>query len=92
MNVLKSARDLKQQILQLNLGQEVHASVVLADDVGQGSTIAVLVLNQHVVIFRPSRIIPHDVGVLSKNRVCVYLTKCILSVRRQIYKLVRTFI
>lgn len=73
MDVLEAACDLQQQVLQLQLRQVTEPPVVLRDDVRQCAAVAVLVLDEHVVVLSPGRVVAHHVGVLAQHGVSVHL-------------------
>lgn len=80
VDVLESSCDLQQQIFQLELREETEAPVVLSDDVRQRAAITVLVLDEHVVVLGPGRVVAHHMGVLAQNGVSVHLPQGVLSV------------
>lgn len=80
MNVLESSGDLQQQIFQLQLRQVTELPVVLGDDVRQRAAVAVLVLDEHVVVLGPGRVVSHHVGVLAQHGVGVHFPQGVLSV------------
>lgn len=83
MDVLESSGDLQQQVLQLQLRQVAEPPVVLGDDVGQRAAAAVLVLDEHVVVLGPGRVVAHHVGVLAQHGVGVHFPQGVLSVGRE---------
>lgn len=80
VDVLESSCDLQQQIFQLELREVTEAPVVLSDDVRQRAAITVLVLDEHVVVLSPGRVVAHHVGVLAQHSVSVHLPQGVLSV------------
>lgn len=80
MDVLESSCDLQQQIFQLQLRQVTEPPVVLCDDIRQRAAIAVLVLDEHVVVLCPGRVITHHVGMLAQHSVSIHLPQGVLSV------------
>lgn len=80
MDVLESSCDLQQQVFELQLRQVTEASVVLCDDVRQCAAVAVLILDEHVVVLSPGRVVSHHVGMLAQHGVGVHLPQGVLSV------------
>jgi len=82
VDVLEAPGDLEEQVFELQLRQVAQPPVVLADDVRKGATVAVLVLDEHVVVLRPGRIVSHHVGVLAQHGVGVDLPQGVLPGER----------
>lgn len=80
MDVLEAPRDLQQQVLHLQLRQVAEPPVVVADDVRQRAAVAILVLDEHVVVLGPRRVVAHHVGVLAQHGVRVHLPQGVLPV------------
>lgn len=80
VDVLESSCDLQQQIFQLQLRQVTEPPVVLRDDVRQRAAIAVLVLDEHVVVLGPGGVVSHHVGVLAQHSVGIHFPQGVLSV------------
>lgn len=80
MDILEPPCDLQQQVLQLQLRQVAEPPVVLGDDVRQRAAVAVLVLDEHVVVLCPRRVVAHHVGVLAQHGVRVHLPQGVLPV------------
>lgn len=80
VDVLEAPRDLQQQVLHLQLRQVAEPPVVVADDVRQRAAVAVLVLDEHVVVLGPRRVVAHHVGVLAQHGMSVHLPQGILPV------------
>lgn len=70
VDVLQSLGDVQEQNLQLRLVQESLLQQRL-----QTAAVAVLVLDQHVVVLRPRRVVADDVVVLAQHRVSVHLVE-----------------
>jgi len=79
VDVLEPPRDLQEQVLQLQLRQVAQPPVVVGDGVGQRAAVAVLVLDEHVVVLGPGRVVAHHVGVLAQHGVGVHLAQGVLS-------------
>ena len=73
VDVLEPSCDLKQQIFQFQLWQVAEPPVVLCYDIGQRAAVAVFVLDEHVVILSPGRVVPHNVGMLAQHSVGIHL-------------------
>lgn len=80
VDVLEAPRDLQQQVLHLQLRQVAEPPVVVTDDVRQRAAVAVFVLDEHVVVLGPRRVVAHHVGVLAQHSMRVHLPQGVLPV------------
>lgn len=79
VDVLEAPCDLQQQVLQLQLAQVTEPPVILGDGVRERAAVAVLVLDEHVVVLGPGGVVAHHVGMLAQHGMGVHLPQGVLS-------------
>lgn len=78
VDVPQSFRNVQHELPDLGLGEELVGIPVLLYSVGEAPAVAVLVLDDHVVVLLPSRVVPDDVLVFTEHRVSEYLVLGVL--------------